>query len=92
MLIRPATLFAHFVAQAAAVLWWYVTPTWWRAIFAADFPVLLPVFAHLLAHLAPLIRRQVAPITLSPCIANRAKQAQKQDGKGKATFHGLELS
>jgi hypothetical protein len=86
-LILPGTLFAHVVAQTAAVLRRQVTPAR-RTFLAAKLAFLLPVFAHLLAHLAPLIRRQVAPVTLRPDAASRSQQAQQQQREKEARFHG----
>ena len=70
-LILPATLLTHVVTQATAIFRRHVTPAR-RTFVTANFTVLLPVFAHLLPHLPPLVRRQVAPRCLRPDATSRA--------------------
>jgi len=87
-LFLPTALLAHFVAQATPVFRRHIAPARRRPFFTAEFPILLPVFAHLLTHLAAFVWRQIAPMRLRPYVTHRAKQAQQQQGKGKTTFHG----
>jgi hypothetical protein len=86
-LIRPVALLAHFVAQTPAVFKRHIAPTR-RTFIAANFTLLLPVVAHLLAHLTPFIRRQIAPVSLRPNATGRTEEAQQQQQKGKEAFHG----
>jgi len=76
-MVLQTTLLAHVVAQTAAIFRRHVAPAR-HAFLAADFTFLLPVFAHLLTHLAPLVWRQITPISLRPGATRRAEQAQEQ--------------
>ena len=71
-LILPSALLTHFVTQAAAIFRRHVTPAR-RSFITADFTILLPVFTHLLTHLAPLVGRQFAPVALCPNATSRAQ-------------------
>jgi hypothetical protein len=76
--LLKAALLAHVVAQTPPVFRWDVAPAR-RRFVAANLPLLLPMFAHLLAHLPSFIRRQIAPIPLlRPRAANRTEQTQKE--------------
>jgi predicted PurR-regulated permease PerM len=71
MRILPGTLLAHFLTQPATVFQRHIAPAR-RAHIATNLTLLLPVFAHLLSHLAPIVRWQIAPICLRPNTAGRA--------------------
>lgn len=87
MLLQTALL-AHVVAQTAAIFRRDIAPARRSTVFAAKLPLLLPMLAHLLAHLAPLVRWQIAPISLRPGATRRAEQAQEQQRTGSKAFHG----
>lgn len=52
-----------------------------RIVFA------LPVIAHLLPQLLPLIGRKVTPTPVRPGVSRRAEQTQQKGDKNQARFH-----
>ncbi len=78
-------MLAHVVAQAPPLVRFHAAPA---TIVVAKALLLPPVVAHLLANLAAILRRQIAPPVTRQCSRRRAEQDSKQERQDKAGFHG----